>query len=224
MVAVHTSMLSNGKVVAWDAFSAAPQSEHVWNPETGLFEPTPSGINLFCSGHVLLPDGRLFVAGGHELAYAGLKNTMLYSSNLGSWTAGPDMARGRWYPTTTTLPGRPRADRLGRRDPAGSQRPVLRAPVAHDPGDLRPEDATRSTAMPSAGAADAAVPVHVRRAGRARRRRRPGHDDADAGHRDRSVGDAGQPVADHRRQRGHVPARQGAQDRHLDGHRLRPAP
>jgi hypothetical protein len=32
MVAVHASMLSTGKVVAWDAFSAAPQSEHVWDP------------------------------------------------------------------------------------------------------------------------------------------------------------------------------------------------
>ena len=31
-----------------------------------------------------------------------------------------------------------------------------------------------------------------------------------------SVGDAGQLVADHRRQRGHVSARQGAQDRHLE--------
>jgi hypothetical protein len=150
MVAVHTSMLSNGKVVAWDAFSAAPQSEHVWNPETGLFEPAPSGINLFCSGHVLLPDGRLFVAGGHELAYAGLKNTMLYSSNLGSWTAGPDMARGRWYPTTTTLPdGRVLivsgdGIRPGPNDPF-FVRPSQTIPEIYDP------KSNTMTAMPSAG-------------------------------------------------------------------------
>jgi hypothetical protein len=97
-------MLSNGKVVAWDAFNAAPQSEHVWDPETGQFEGTPSGINLFCAGHVLLPNGKLFVAGGHELGYVGLRDTRLFDSDLRSWTAGPDMARGRWYPTTTTLP------------------------------------------------------------------------------------------------------------------------
>jgi hypothetical protein len=104
MVAVHTSMLSNGKVVAWDAFSAAPGSEHVWDPATGQFQSTPSGINLFCAGHVLLPDGRLFTAGGHELAYVGIRNTALFNPLTASWTAGPDMARGRWYPTTTTLP------------------------------------------------------------------------------------------------------------------------
>jgi Concanavalin A-like lectin/glucanases superfamily/Galactose oxidase-like, Early set domain/Bacterial Ig domain/Glyoxal oxidase N-terminus len=103
MVAVHASMLSNGKVVAWDAFSAAPQSEHIWDPTTETMQPAPSGINLFCSGHTLLPDGRLFVAGGHENAYVGLRNTMLLNSLTGSWTAGPDMAVGRWYPTTTTL-------------------------------------------------------------------------------------------------------------------------
>ena len=103
IVAVHASMLSNGKVVAWDGFNAAVDSEQVWNPDTGAFEPAPSGVNLFCSGHVLLPDGRLFVAGGHVEAYKGLKSTMLLNPLAGSWTAGPDMARGRWYPTTTTL-------------------------------------------------------------------------------------------------------------------------
>jgi hypothetical protein len=104
LVAVHASMLSDGKVVAWDAFDAAPQSEHVWDPVSGTFQPMPSGINLFCAGHALLPDGRLFVAGGHELAYVGLRDTRLLNPLTGSWTAGPDMARGRWYPTTTTLP------------------------------------------------------------------------------------------------------------------------
>src|SRR4051812_11418052 len=103
-VAVHTSMLSNGKVVTWDAFNAAPASERLWDPETNSFVSTPSGINLFCAGHALLPDGRLFVAGGHELAYVGLPNTMLFNPLAGnSWTAGPTMSRGRWYPTTTTL-------------------------------------------------------------------------------------------------------------------------
>jgi Concanavalin A-like lectin/glucanases superfamily/Domain of unknown function (DUF1929)/Glyoxal oxidase N-terminus len=103
MVAVHASMLSNGKVAAWDAFDAALDSERIWDPETASFEPTPSGINLFCAGHVLLPDGRLFVAGGHEKSYEGLRSTRLLNPLAGSWAAGPDMSRARWYPTTTTL-------------------------------------------------------------------------------------------------------------------------
>jgi hypothetical protein len=104
LVAVHASMLSNGKVAMWDAFGAALGSERIWNPATGTFQQTPSGLNLFCAGHVLLPDGRLFVAGGHVLAYAGITDTALLNPLTGSWTAGPQMARGRWYPTTTTLP------------------------------------------------------------------------------------------------------------------------
>ena len=103
MVAVHASMLSNGKVAAWDAFDAAVNSERIWDPETSSFAPAPSGINLFCAGHVLLPDGRLFVAGGHEKAYEGLRSTRLLDPLAGTWATGPDMARGRWYPTTTTL-------------------------------------------------------------------------------------------------------------------------
>ena len=104
MVAVHSSMLSNGKVVAWDGYGEAVNSENVWNPETGAFEPAPLGLNLFCAGHALLPDGRLFVAGGHVLDLVGLRDTVLFNPLTSSWSAGPDMARGRWYPTTTTLP------------------------------------------------------------------------------------------------------------------------
>ena len=50
--------------------AAAPSTSGT--PRPARSSPTPSGINLFCAGHVLLPDGRLFVAGGHELAYVGL--------------------------------------------------------------------------------------------------------------------------------------------------------
>jgi fibronectin type 3 domain-containing protein len=104
LVAVHASMLSNGKVAMWDAFGAAMGSEKIWDPATGTFQATPSGLNLFCAGHVLLPDGRLFSAGGHVLAYAGITDTVLLNPLTGNWAQGPQMARGRWYPTSTTLP------------------------------------------------------------------------------------------------------------------------
>ena len=82
-------MLSDGKVAIWDAFGAAVGSERIWNPATDTFQPTPSGLNLFCAGHVLLPDGRLFTAGGHVLAYAGITDTALLNPLTGSWTVGP---------------------------------------------------------------------------------------------------------------------------------------
>jgi hypothetical protein len=52
----------------------------------------------------LFPDWRLFVAGGHELDLVGLRDTKLFNPLTASWTSGPNMARGCWYPTTTTLP------------------------------------------------------------------------------------------------------------------------
>ena len=51
-----------------------------------------------------LPDGRLLVAGGHLSDDHGLPNTNLFDPATRSWQVGPPMARGRWYPTNTTLP------------------------------------------------------------------------------------------------------------------------
>jgi hypothetical protein len=104
VVPVHIASLSNGKVAVWDGFDAALNSERVWDPTSGVFDPIPSGRNLFCSGHVTLPDGRLFVAGGHISADVGLKDTHIYNPTTRTWFRGTDMARGRWYPTATTLP------------------------------------------------------------------------------------------------------------------------
>ena len=101
---VHIASLSNGKIAVWDGFDAALNSERVWDPATGTFDPVPSGRNLFCAGHLTLPDGRLFIAGGHIEANVGLKDTHIYNPNTRTWFRGTDMARGRWYPTATTLP------------------------------------------------------------------------------------------------------------------------
>jgi hypothetical protein len=151
LVAVHASMLSNGKVAMWDAFGAAMGSERIWDPATNSFQQTPSGLNLFCAGHVLLPDGRLFSAGGHVLAYAGITDTVLLNPLTGSWAQGPQMARGRWYPTTTTLPdGRVLIV-------SGDGIPATAGPynAFYKPSDTIPEiydPATNTlTAMPSAG-------------------------------------------------------------------------
>jgi hypothetical protein len=103
-VPVHIASLSNGKIAVWDGFDAALNSERVWDPATGAFDPVPSGRNLFCAGHLTLPDGRLFIAGGHIAANVGLKDTHIYNPTSRTWFRGTDMARGRWYPTATTLP------------------------------------------------------------------------------------------------------------------------
>jgi hypothetical protein len=104
LVPVHIATLNNGKIAVWDGFDAALNSERIWDPATGQFDPIPTGRNLFCAAHITLPDGRLFVAGGHIEANVGLKDTHIYNPTSDTWFRGTDMARGRWYPTATTLP------------------------------------------------------------------------------------------------------------------------
>ncbi len=100
IVQLHLHLLPDGKVLSW-GHDGLPQ---VWNPATGDFTAVPSPSLLFCAGHTFLPDGRLLVAGGNISTSHGLPNTNVFDPASASWQAGPPMAQGRWYPTTTTLP------------------------------------------------------------------------------------------------------------------------
>jgi hypothetical protein len=104
LVPVHMAPTTTGKILVWDGFDAALNSERLWDPATGTFAPVPSGRNLFCAAHITLPDGRVFIAGGHIEANLGLKDTQIFNPTNNSWFRGTDMARARWYPTATTLP------------------------------------------------------------------------------------------------------------------------
>jgi len=60
---------------------------------------------LFCSGHTLMWDGRVMVSGGHKRDDRGLDVTHIFDPVTETWVSGlPKMAKGRWYPTVTTLP------------------------------------------------------------------------------------------------------------------------
>lgn len=100
---------------------------HPWN-EPGEYPP----YNLFCSGHALLPDGRLFVAGGHgglrthtgasADGYIGLRLLSIFQAQNFRrdvtafrqslwWTyfppaprTEPEAPEPRWYPTVVALP------------------------------------------------------------------------------------------------------------------------
>ena len=102
IVQLHVHLLPNGKVLSW-GLNGSPQ---VWDPATGTFAAVPSPSLLFCSGHTLLADGRLLVAGGQipNQGSHGQPNTNLFDASTGTWQVGPVMAKGRWYPTNTTLP------------------------------------------------------------------------------------------------------------------------
>ncbi len=104
LVAVHLSLTPTGQVLAIDGFDDATNSERLWDPQTGIFTAVPYGRNLFCSGHIQLPDGRTLIVGGHVGAYDGLQDTTLFDSTTRTYVRGADMSVPRWYPTATQLP------------------------------------------------------------------------------------------------------------------------
>jgi galactose oxidase len=121
-VGIHAHVLPNGKVLFWgrrlkpgegdlDVRECTP---FLWDPESKsiLNTPQPSledgtKVNLFCSGHAFLSDGRLLVVGGHFLDSYGLNSATIYDYRTNAWTPTALMGDGddfrRWYPTVTTL-------------------------------------------------------------------------------------------------------------------------
>jgi hypothetical protein len=63
-----------------------------------------STANLFCSGHALLADGRVFVAGGHIYPHAGITNATIFDPASQGWSSVAPLPAARWYPTVTALP------------------------------------------------------------------------------------------------------------------------
>jgi galactose oxidase len=118
-VALHLHLLPSGRVLSWGHYGV-PQ---LWNPAAGAFTSVPSSVLLFCAGHSLLTDGRLFVAGGHITDNHGLPDITLFSASTGGWSASSAMQRGRWYPTTTTMANGEVVITAGR-DQAGVNVPV----------------------------------------------------------------------------------------------------
>ena len=115
VVAVHMALLANGKVLAYDsigdnATETYPVQDRtratVWDPATGAQTPAnvTTGYNLFCSGLAHLMDGTLFVAGGNkDTQLNGIVQTHIFNSGTNTWSLGPNMAAGRWYPSVTPL-------------------------------------------------------------------------------------------------------------------------
>src|SRR5215210_6037744 len=115
VVGVHVALLPNGKMLAYDsvgdnATETYQVHDHtratVWDPATGTQTPVwvQTGYNVFCSGLAHLADGSVFLAGGNLNAQLqGIKQTHLFDPATNTWSLGPDMAAGRWYPTVTPL-------------------------------------------------------------------------------------------------------------------------
>jgi galactose oxidase len=124
-VPIHTHVLPTGKVLFWGRRNPPGTADFpslnqhatqalVWDPANPHAEAKATGnkpadsqgklINLFCSGHTFLPDGRLMVTGGHQFDSQGIDNSTIYDPATDRWTAAQTMNMGRWYPTAVTLP------------------------------------------------------------------------------------------------------------------------
>jgi hypothetical protein len=124
VVGMHAALLHNNKVLFFayreptDHHNPGPIPPDVGESATldlatrTISTPSyagPSGAtmpNIFCSGHALMPDGRLLVAGGDREAQPRIRALHVYTpgSGAGAWRHVGQTAEGRWYATCATLP------------------------------------------------------------------------------------------------------------------------
>lgn len=114
---IHNVLLRNGKVLLIagsgndpGAFAAGTFQTTVFDPVAGTYQNVPTPADLFCAGHVQLPDGRVLVMGGNKNypvagghGYEGLKVSYIFDPATNSYTRTNDMNAGHWYPSATVL-------------------------------------------------------------------------------------------------------------------------
>jgi len=104
IVAVHMNLLPTGQVLVWEDHTDGSGAQ-LFDPASNSLSPVPfTAANLFCAGHALLPDGRVFVAGGHSSTHVGISNATIFDPASRLWSSVTPMPGGRWYPTVTALP------------------------------------------------------------------------------------------------------------------------
>ena len=103
VVAVHLHLMRGGQVLSF----GLKRTPLVWDIASGTFTEVPSTTLLFCSGHALLPDGRLLVTGGHILHDRGLPDANIFDPvtqpgrRSPRWHRGGGIPARRFWPTGT---------------------------------------------------------------------------------------------------------------------------
>ena len=115
---VHTTLLKNGKVLMLagsgnqaSAFAAGTFTASVWSPTTGAFTELRVPEDMFCAGHVTLPDGRILIMGGTKqysdvtkgVPFEGIASSYIFNPDDESFTKINNAQTGHWYPTLTKL-------------------------------------------------------------------------------------------------------------------------
>lgn len=112
-IGIHAALLPNGKVLF---FGFADNNDmgysEIFDPTNGSsVQPVANNIvpHAFCSGHTLLSDGKLWVAGGHDHPDPNhekhVDDSHLFNYLESEWTKPEaiQLETGRWYPTLARL-------------------------------------------------------------------------------------------------------------------------
>jgi hypothetical protein len=115
-VAIHATLLANDDVLFFQYVEGAAGVDRTsyvatWNWRTGVIRQAQFGEprDVFCAGHSVLPDGRLFVAGGHDPNTGrkqdpiGVAECDIYDPVARTWTRTAPLGQKRWYPTNVGL-------------------------------------------------------------------------------------------------------------------------
>ncbi len=116
---IHTTLLNDGRLLLvagsgndGNQFAAGTFRTVVWNPEDNTFTEIPTPYDMFCTGHVTLPDGKVLLSGGTEAfpevnqgpnTFKGSKKSYYFDPADDAFHPTSDMAGGHWYPTLTKL-------------------------------------------------------------------------------------------------------------------------
>lgn len=117
--ALHTTLLHDGRLLLIAGsgndgaqFAAGTFRATVLDTETMTFTDIPVPYDMFCAGHVTLPDGKVLLAGGTESypeedqgpnTFKGSAKTYYFDPEDDQFHALSDMAGAHWYPTLTKL-------------------------------------------------------------------------------------------------------------------------
>jgi hypothetical protein len=113
--AIHASLTKSGKVLitAGSGYNKAFFDKKIfktwlWDPATPTTcpreIPMPAGVDLFCSGHAHLSDGRVLFFGGtgrygaEEAKYTGIREAYVFDDYTEEFTPTGLMNVARWYP------------------------------------------------------------------------------------------------------------------------------
>jgi galactose oxidase len=109
LISIHAVVLHTGQLLLFSyPQNTVGSAATLWDPVSGSLTDVSLTYqrDIFCSGMTVLPDGRVFMAGGHiyQGIYGyGVANTTIFDPSSNSWTEGPLMSQPRWYPTTISL-------------------------------------------------------------------------------------------------------------------------